>query len=149
MSISGETADNTLIKVDTGQKMLYLIIGEQIIKQYPIRIGKKESPTPIGEGYIYVKREMPIFRYKDPPDKGKIIRYSKQNNGEFIRVPYEKMRALGIRIKGYPTDKFSIHSTTAEDSIGKAVSNGCIGMKINDLLELFPLVKEGDKIIII
>ena len=140
---------NKLILVEIQKNSLKLFENGELKKEFPVRVGKKETPTPTGEGYIFEKREGAIFRYQDPPNKGKIIRWSSLSDGRIIKVPYKKIRALGFRIKGHHTDKYSIHSVTDPATIGQAVSNGCIGMKIEDMLELYPLVEKGTKLIIV
>lgn len=147
-SLASSFSGEKIIKVDLNKKILELYKNGKLIKKFSIRVGKKRTPTPKGNGYVYIKRKRPIFRYQDPPHKGKIIRMSQLSNGKTIKVPHEKMRALGFRIKGSDTYKFSIHSTTHADTIGKSISNGCIGLNIEDMLELYPLVEVGTKIII-
>ncbi len=148
----------TAMPIDPNRKLLLVEIQKTSLKlfeygelrrEFPIRVGKKQTPTPVGEGYIFEKRERAIFRYVDPPHKGQIIRWSRLTDGRIIKVPYNKIRALGFRIKGYNTDKYSIHSITDPATIGQAISNGCIGLTIEDMLELYPLVEIGTMIIIV
>jgi len=115
-------------------------------KVFNIGIGKPETPTPEGVGYIYEKRNKIIFRYKNGILKGQPIQFYTDENGFKHPMPYSKMRALGIKING--EKKYSIHSTTETNSIGKQKSNGCIRMKIEDMLELFNLVEVGTLVII-
>lgn len=140
--------NSKIIVVEIKKKVLKLVESGEVLKEYRVRVGKKATPTPLGEGYIFKKRDGAIFRYQDPPNKGKIIRYSALSNGKTIKIDYKKMKALGFRIKGHKTDKYSIHSITDYSTIGKAVSNGCIGMKIEDMLELYSITEKGTKIII-
>jgi len=138
-----------LILISISNRIIQFYENGELKKQYKIAVGKKQTPTPVGNGYIYKKRKQPVFRYVDEgPKKGEIIRWSRIDNGKLVKIPYKKMRALAFRINGHKTDKYSIHSTTEKNSIGKAVSNGCVRMKIKDLLELYPMVKKGAKVII-
>lgn len=127
-----------LIVVEIEQRTLKFFEDGELIFEFSVGVGKKTVPTPVGRGIVYEKRKQPVFRYTIGPDAGKIIRYSKLKDGRVIKVPYEKMRALGIFING--TDKNAIHSTTEEDSIGQAISKGCIRMRIDDMLIFFPRV---------
>ena len=61
-------------------------------------------------------------------------------------MPYDYMRALGLKINGY--QKYSIHATTEPESIGYHESNGCIRMRIKDMLDLYPRVPNGTTVII-
>ncbi|MEM7816047.1 MAG: L,D-transpeptidase [Candidatus Aenigmatarchaeota archaeon] len=121
-------------------------------RRFRVSVGKHQTQTPVGKGVIYEKVERPVFRYKDPgPLQGKIIRFCSTIDGRRVRVPYEKMRALGIRIftKNYGlTEKYRIHSTTEYWNIGRPVSNGCIRLSIPDMLELYPAVPENTLIIL-
>jgi len=137
-----------LITVDMEKRVLKFFENGELKKEFPVRIGKAETPTPIGEGHIYIKREQMVFRYVYGPRKGKIIRWSKLSDGKLIEMPYKDMRGLGFTIPGCDPYKYHIHSTTEEDTIGQACSHGCVGMKIEDMLELYPLVEVGTKIII-
>ena len=92
------------------------------------------------------KRENVTFRYREGPNKGKKIIWSKLSDGRVVKMPYDKMRALAFDVGGRVDT--SIHSTTEDDSIGKKSTWGCLRMTVDDLLKLFPLVKEGTKIII-
>lgn len=132
---------NQLIIISLSTKTLEFYDQNKLIFKCSVRIGKKGTPTPLGTGYIYEKRDRPVFRYVDPgPQKGEIINYAECGDG-LKKVNHSKMRALGIKTKN--TTKYSIHSTTCSETIGQAISNGCIGTTVQDMLKLYPLVKEG------
>jgi len=133
--------------------------NDSLVFQFQIGIGKPHRETPIGEGYIYEKRERVIFRYSDPgPEKGKIITRAECADG-LKRINYKLMRALGLHytkmaenqkiikrlhLKTQGEERYSIHSVTCEETIGHALSKGCIQLRIADMLKLFPLVREGE-----
>lgn len=134
-------SESQLILIKLKTKTLQLFEKGELIYEFPIRIGGSLTPTPVGEGRIYAKRKKPIFRYVDPgPKQGQIIRLAECGDG-FKKVDYSKMRALGIKIRGMI--RYSIHSTTCSETIGTAISNGCIGMTIPDMLKLYPRVLKG------
>jgi hypothetical protein len=124
--------------------------------EFPVSIGKpnakKHTETPTGEGVIYEKIISPMFYYKDPPNTGKLITHVQSPDGRTIKVPYRDMRSLGIRMDAGKrwglTEKFRIHSTAQSWDIGKAVSDGCIRMNVEDMLELYPQVPENAKTIL-
>lgn len=148
----GQTEENIkpedqLILINLESMILQFFEKGNLICEFPVRIGAPGSPTPTGEGYIYIKRDRPVFRYVDPgPKQGQIIDYAECADG-LKKVHRSKMRALGIRIKN--TDKYSIHSTTCSETIGMAISRGCIGMKVDDMLVLYPKVIKGAKVKIV
>ena len=141
-----ERFDQQLILVEIRKRTLKFFENGKLKLEFSVRVGKKDTPTPIGTGIIYIKRERPVFRYIKGPKKGEIIYYSQLEDGRVIKIPTKDMRALGIFICGI--SKCSIHSTTEENTIGRAVSSGCIGMRIKDMLLLYSYVKTGAKIII-
>ena len=102
------------ITVDTKKHTLTLYKDNTIHKVIPIAVGKPSSPTPKG-----------TF---------KIINRSINPGGPF------GVRWLGLNA---PNGDYGIHGTNNPSSIGKDVSNGCIRMYNNQVLELSNLVPIG------
>lgn len=127
---------------------------------FPVRIGSEDNKTPLGKGYISEKIRTPIFRYVDPgPKKGKIVDFSECVE-ETIRIDYREMRALRmiytgmteprkeIRRRGLSPKgeyRFSVHSVVCPETIGKAISKGCVGLSIPDMLRLYKAVRVDRK----
>jgi len=105
-----------LIEID--QKKLYLFENGELIKEYRIASGAKDSPSPIGTWKII--------------DKGK---WGKGFGGHW----------MGLDV---PWGIYGIHGTTREDSIGRAVSKGCIRMYNRDIQDLYNIVPLGTPVII-
>lgn len=151
------------IHIHLKSKKLEFYENDNLIYTFEVRIGKAKTPTPPGEGYIYLKRKHPVFRYLDPgPQQGQKIEFAECASGN-IPVDYTKMRSLGLnytyvdlksaaiqalRIKQYGERRYSIHSTTCSETIGHAVSNGCMGMQVSDMLILFSRVEVGARFFI-
>jgi lipoprotein-anchoring transpeptidase ErfK/SrfK len=108
------------ITIDTTNHTLTLFQGEDVIKVYPVAVGKAATPTPKG-----------AF---------KIINKAINPGGPF------GVRWLGLNA---PNGDYGIHGTNNPSSIGKNVSNGCIRMYNNDVLELSKLVSVGTPVKII
>lgn len=145
-----ESAKHQKIVVDLSERKLYFFEHDKLIKKYQVGIGKPKTPTPIGEGYIRSKGRM-VFRYDKGPNKGKIIRWvtvKDKSGARVVKVPYSKIRGFGIVIPGHNPFQYYIHSTTDENAVDQEISKGCVRMKIKDMLELFPLIQVGAKIII-
>lgn len=130
------------IVVDLSDKTLKFFDREKLIKEYVIGYGKPETPSPVGKGYLRSKGRMVFTK------KGKIIQWSALKNGETVKIDYTKMLGFGIAMPGYDPLVYYIHSTTDPETVGEASSRGCIRMKIPDMLELYPLVEVGARIII-
>jgi peptidoglycan hydrolase-like protein with peptidoglycan-binding domain len=99
------------IVVDVNRLVLTLYVGDEVIKRYPIAIGKWRTPTPVGEFIISDKDYAP--------------------GGAF------GTRWMGLNV---PWGSYGIHGTNKPWSIGSAASAGCIRMLNQDAEELFELV---------
>lgn len=115
------------ITVNLPSRTLELLVDDTVIKEFPIAIGKASTPTPLGTFSIVYKDINPAWYPPDQP--GKI-------------VPSGPDNPLGYRWLGI-WNNYGIHGTNAPDSIGYAVSNGCIRMQEADVEELFDLVNYG------
>ena len=130
---------------------------------FPVGIGKGccgRKQTPVGTGFIDEKRKTVVFRYgEDYPHlnikKDDIIKWTntfdEKGKPTGYRMPYSKMRGLGMKIKSGSSDyyynDFVIHSTTDEFTIGTPTSSGCLRVGMKDMLKLYdltsPEIKRG------
>lgn len=109
-----------IIFIDVNQLTLSLLDSEtkEVKKSYPVAIGKKDTPSPIGNWKISSKALM---------------------NGPFGGY------WLGLNA---PWDTYGIHGTSNPNSIGSMASSGCIRMFNNNAQELYSLVDYGTPVII-
>lgn len=153
LSLDDEINDNVEIYVNIPAFKLRLISNGKVIKEYKIRVGRPEKKTITGVGSITRKFKTSYFRYTDGPNKGEIIRYSNikdRYNGKVIKrikIPYEKIRGLELEINGIITGQI-IHATTNPETLGYACSSGCVGLSIDDMLDLYSKVNVGTKVLI-
>jgi L,D-transpeptidase ErfK/SrfK len=105
------------ITVDLSKRELILKEGEQILKTYPVAVGKPSTPTPVGNWRIIQKTVNP--------------------GGAFGA----RWMRLNISWGGY-----GIHGTNDPESIGKAVSHGCVRMYNEDVIELYDIVPLGTEV---
>jgi len=110
----------THLLVNTVYRQLHHYQGERIIQTYPVAVGKPATPTPTGKYQIISKL---------------------MNPGGVLGT-----RWLGLNIPG---GNYGIHGTNNPDSIGKAVSNGCIRMYNHHIENLFPHVQIGTPVVIV
>jgi lipoprotein-anchoring transpeptidase ErfK/SrfK len=106
--------------VNTDQRMLTVMAGQEIIGVYPVAIGKHSTPTPIGEW--------------------KIIDKDYDWGGAF------GPRWLGLNISW---GRYGIHGTNQPGSISYETSLGCLRMFDDDVLQVFDLVKVGTQVDIV
>jgi lipoprotein-anchoring transpeptidase ErfK/SrfK len=124
------TAELVTLTLKLKEKKVYVYKDGKAIANYPVAIGKKGWETPTGEWYVMEKITNPGWTsFKN----GSVISPGKKN-------------PLGERWIGFWTDgkdTIGFHGTPDVNSVGKAVSHGCVRMFDKDVKALFPLVKVG------
>lgn len=106
--------------IDLTNRTLTALHDNQPLAQFPIAIGKKNSPTPIGNWTVTCKS-------------------ANWGNGFGSRF-------LGLNV---PWGKYGIHGTNKPWSIGQRASAGCIRMRNKDIEQLYPMVPNGTPVAII
>ncbi|WP_309735064.1 L,D-transpeptidase [Chamaesiphon sp. OTE_75_metabat_556] len=122
-------ADVNLV-IQLNERKVYVYKGSQIVATYPVAIGKRGRETPTGEWQVMETIVNPGW--------------TNFNTGQ--RMSPGKNNPLGSRWIGFWTDgkdTIGFHGTNKPDSIGKAVSNGCVRMYDKDVQALYPLIKVG------
>lgn len=112
--------NNEKIVVDTRSCRLTYYRDGQAVKSYPVAIGTKKTPSPIGEW--------------------KIIHKGGSWGGGF------GARWMGINV---PWGIYGIHGTNKPGSIGYGSSHGCIRMFNHHVIELYKMVKVGTPVYIL
>ena len=120
--------------VDKSDFTLTMLLNGYFIKQYPVGIGMYNK-TPEGIFLVKDKLTNPVW-------------YSPEGVYEYG----DPKNLLGTRWIGFDeTEEFygyGIHGTTEPETIGKAMSNGCIRLLNKDVEELYDFVKTETKVII-
>ncbi|MFZ5646210.1 MAG: L,D-transpeptidase family protein [Bacillota bacterium] len=111
-------AGTRLVIVRSARKLQYYS-GTNLLKTYPVAVGKHSTPTPAGSYRVV----------------NKIV-----NPGGVLGT-----RWMGLSI---PNGSYGIHGTNNPSSIGKYISNGCIRMYNSDVEDLFPKVNIGTPVTI-
>lgn len=124
------------ILVDLSTYKLYLRSGDAVVKKYNVSIGKAETPTPPGDFKVTDKLIDPVW-------------YSTTPSGAKLPIPAGDPRnELGTRWIGFKP-AYGVHGTIEPESIGEAVSNGCVRMRNADVEELYDLVASGTPVRIV
>ena len=113
------------VQVDRNTNTLKLLNGGKFFKKYPCRTGKEDYRTPVGEFTIFDKKKDP--QWVDP-----------QTNHFYPGG--DPKNELGTRWLAFQGAMLGIHGTIHPDSIGLYTSNGCIGMRMEDVEELYDLI---------
>lgn len=112
--------DRISIVIDMEKLTLTIFNRGEPYRQYPVAMGRYESPTPVGNWVIISKDASP------PAHLGS--------------------RWLGLNI---PYGEYGIHGTNEPGSIGSYASHGCIRMFNSDIEEIFDVVITGTPVTII
>lgn len=136
-------APGTLV-VDTVSKHLYLVKSDGEAIQYGIGVGR-EGFAWKGTATVQRKAEWPAWvppsdMLKRRPDLPRRMEGGMEN-------------PLGARalylFQGNKDTMFRIHGTNEPDTIGKAVSSGCIRMMNADVIDLYQRVSVGAKVVVL
>lgn len=120
--------------IDTGARYLYLIQGDGTAVRYGIGVGK-EGFQWSGSERISRKAEWPEWR---PPSE--MI----DRRPDLPRVmPGGESNPLGARALYLGKTLYRIHGSNEPDTIGQAVSSGCIRMRNEDVIDLYNQVDVG------
>jgi L,D-transpeptidase ErfK/SrfK len=118
-SLSTNTSNAATICVDSGQRILSFC-SPGFTKIYPVAVGKKSTPSPLGNWTIVQKA---------------------LNPGGPFGVRWMRLSC--------PWGGYGIHGTNNPKSIGRAASHGCIRMYNEDVIELYDMVAIGTPVDII
>jgi len=110
---------------------LFLYENGEVIRSYPVGVGQSLKPSVLGPTEIINKVHDPTYY---PPDWWR---------RGLQPIPPGPDNPVGTRWLGLGFPGYGIHGTNNPDSIGKAVSSGCIRLRNEDVEELARLVGIG------
>jgi lipoprotein-anchoring transpeptidase ErfK/SrfK len=134
------------IVVNTNEKFLYFVMPEGKAMRYGIGVGREGFEWK-GTARIAMKREWPVWT---PPSAmiGRQPELAKWRGG----MPGGLMNPLGARAL-YLYNKngdtgYRLHGTPEWNSIGHAMSSGCIRLINQDIIDLYSRAENGAKVIV-
>jgi lipoprotein-anchoring transpeptidase ErfK/SrfK len=127
------------IVVSTAQRRLYLVLGNGQALSYGIGVGKAGFAWS-GVTQITDKREWPDWT---PPDQ--MLRRRPDLPHHMAGGPDNPMGARGIYLGA---SLYRIHGSNEPDTIGQAVSSGCIRLTNEDVIDLYNRVHIGATVIV-
>ena len=132
------------ITVDTRARKLYLSLGGGRAMEYGIGVGRQGFGW---KGVAHVGRKA-YWPGWTPPKDMLLRRPDLPDHMEGgIENPLGA-RALYL-FKGSKDTLFRIHGTNEPDTIGKAVSSGCIRMLNSDVVDLYRRVSKGARVVVL
>ena len=135
---SGKQAPGTVV-VSTSQRRLYYVLGRGQAIRYGVGVGRQGFSWS-GTKIVSRKREWPDWRppaamLKRRPDLPRHMEGGMEN-------------PLGARAIYLGSSLYRIHGSNEPDTIGAAVSSGCIRMTNRDVMDLYDRVRPGTKVIV-
>ena len=136
------------IMVDPGARFLYLVKEGGFARRYGIGVGRAGLRFS-GDAIVGRKAEWP--RWTPTPnmikrEPGKYARYA----GGLKGGPGNPLGARALYLYRNGQDTFyRIHGTNEPSSIGKAVSNGCIRMINDHVIDLYDRVSVGAEVVVV
>jgi lipoprotein-anchoring transpeptidase ErfK/SrfK len=132
------------IVVDTASRHLYYVVADGRALEYGIGVGREGFAW---KGLAAVGRKAEWPRWIPPADMLKRRPDLPTSMDGGLENPLGA-RALYL-FKGKTDTLFRIHGTNEPDSIGKAVSSGCIRMMNGDVMDLYNRVPVGTRVVVL
>jgi len=130
------------VVIRTSTRKLYYVLSPGRALQYGVGVGREGFQWG-GESHISRKKEWPDWR----PPKEMIERERVKNNREIPEfMPGGPENPLGARALYLGATLYRIHGTNQAQTIGGAVSSGCIRMRNKDVIDLYERVAVGAKV---
>ena len=135
------------IVVDPHERFLYLVREHGKAVRYGVGVGKAGLEF-TGTATVEYKKKWPRWTPTSAMVQREPARYKPWRKGMDggARNPLGA-RALYLFKNGKDT-LFRIHGTTEPETIGKAVSSGCIRMVNQDIIDLYSRVPDGSKVVV-
>jgi lipoprotein-anchoring transpeptidase ErfK/SrfK len=138
VSYNGPYGAGTIV-VSTAERRLYYVLGGGQALRYGVGVGRPGF-TWGGVQTITMKREWPDWR---PP--AEMIR-RRPDLPRYMKGGVEN--PLGARAMYLGGTMYRIHGSNEPETIGTAVSSGCIRMTNEDVMDLYTHAKVGTKVIV-
>ena len=135
----GRFAAGTTV-VSTSERRLYFIVGDGTAVRYAVGVGRPGF-TWTGARSVSIKREWPDWTppaqmLKRRPDLPRHMAGGLDN-------------PLGARAMYLSGSLFRIHGSNEPETIGQAVSSGCIRMTNDDVVDLYNRVRVGARVVVL
>jgi len=138
VSFDGREAPGTII-VRTGERRLYLVLPDHHALKYGVGVGRPGF-TWSGSTHIANKREWPDWT--PPPQMLKRRPDLPRHMAGGVDNP------LGARAMYLAGTLYRIHGSNEPDTIGQAVSSGCIRMTNEDVIDLYSRARVGARVVV-
>jgi L,D-transpeptidase ErfK/SrfK len=133
--------DDTALVINVPQRMLFLRGSDSPAVGYPVALGRRDWPTPLGDFTVIGKEQEPTW------DVPLSIQEEMRREGHPVlqKVPPGPANPLGAFWLGLSIGSVGIHGTNAPSSIFRHTTHGCIRLHPDDIALLYPRVAAGTK----
>ncbi|MBF2098131.1 MAG: L,D-transpeptidase [Gloeomargaritaceae cyanobacterium C42_A2020_066] len=124
------------LELQLRQRQLLVYRHNQVIRSYPVAVGKPGWETPVGQFQVRELVKNPVW--------------GSFTDGRIVPAGHPK-NPLGKFWIGFWTDGRDVigfHGTPYPETVGKAISHGCIRLYNRDVQELFGLVGLGTPVVV-
>lgn len=128
------------VVVNTNERKLYYVLGSGRAIRYGIGVGR-EGFQWSGQHRITNKQEWPEWR---PPEE-----MLRRQPGLPRYMAGGPQNPLGARALYLGSTLYRIHGSNEPETIGQAVSSGCIRMLNEDVVDLYDRVKVGTQVVVL
>ncbi|MEY3463261.1 MAG: hypothetical protein RLZZ468_1039 [Cyanobacteriota bacterium] len=138
--------------LDRSARHLQVLEGQRLLRRFPVAVGRPGWETPVGQFAVIELAVDPVWEHpatgvRVPPGPAnplgsRWIGFHRDCNG---RVGFNGREQLVVR--GCVSAGF--HGTPQRDSVGQAVSHGCVRLFDEHVRELFELVQLGTPVTVL
>jgi lipoprotein-anchoring transpeptidase ErfK/SrfK len=128
------------VVISTSERRLYYVLPDHEAIKYGVGVGRNGF-TWSGTKKVSMKREWP--GWTPPPDM------LKRRPDLPRHMPGGIDNPLGARAIYLGSSNYRIHGSNEPDTIGAAVSSGCIRMTNKDVVDLYDRIKVGTKVVVL
>jgi lipoprotein-anchoring transpeptidase ErfK/SrfK len=139
VEFGGRYAPGTIV-VSTEERRLYYVLGDGQAIQYGVGVGRPGFEWS-GVKTVTMKREWPDWR---PP--AQMLKRRPDLPRHMVGGPDNPLGARAMYLGG---SLYRIHGSNEPETIGQAVSSGCIRMTNDDVVDLYSRVRVGTKVVVL
>ena len=143
LNVNGEQPQGKYVVVDKSEGVLKVYDGDptardegKLVAAFPVTMGSKEYPLPIGTWKATTYAYLPPFKYQPA-----ILNNPKTDKE--LTLPPGPNGPVGVAWLDLTKEHYGIHGTNEPQTIGRAESSGCIRMTNWDVVRLSRMMKPG------
>ena len=134
---NNQTPPVLTVKIDTKTNMLGVFDAEKLVAAYPVTIGSAQTASPIGDWKVQHIVKFPRFRW-DP----EMLKHGTRSS-HFHMLPPGPNSPVGVVWIALNKKGIGLHGTSEPETIGHAVSHGCVRLTNWDVVRLAQKIKPG------